>query len=421
MKAIVLSVGDELVLGQTVDTNSAWISRQLSAVGIDIHSHATVGDVQADIEAALRDAIPRADAVIVSGGIGPTEDDVTRQSLAVVMGVPLATDEGWLTHILGWFERLGRKMPETNKVQALIPRGATMIWNHLGTAAGVAAKVDGKPVFLMPGVPKEMQGMFTRDVLPALATGAGGKAIVQRLVHTFGVGESTVAERLGDLMKRGRNPSVGTTVAGGAVSVRINSRFDSKEEAAREADATFDLVRGALGDLIYGEDGGSLALAVMSLMRNRPPGEKPITVSTAESCTGGLLAKYLTDEPGSSTHFECAWVTYSNEAKTKELGVDAKLIESKGAVSEEVATAMATGAHRKSAASYALAITGIAGPDGGSEAKPVGTVCIALAADDGVQVMTFRFPGDREMVRDRSAKMALTMLRFKLMGKPLPF
>ena len=421
MKAIVLSVGDELVLGQTVDTNSAWISAQLSAVGIDIHSHATVGDSQADIEAALRDAIPRADAVIVSGGIGPTDDDVTRQSLAAVMGVPLSIDEGWLAHIRSWFERLGRTMPETNRVQAMIPRGATMIWNHLGTAAGVAATVQGKPVFLVPGVPKEMKGMFTRDVLPALVGTAGGRAIVQRLIHTFGVGESAVAERLGDLMKRGRNPSVGTTVSGGSVSVRINSRFDSKEEAIRQAADTFSLVRGALGDLIYGEDGGSIALAVMSLMKNRPAGEKPMTVATAESCTGGLLAKYLTDEPGSSTHFECAWVTYSNESKTKELGVDAKLIESKGAVSEEVAVAMAVGAHRQSDASYALSITGIAGPDGGSDEKPVGTVCIALAADDGVQVRTFRFPGDREMVRDRSAKTALTMLRFKLMGKPLPF
>lgn len=425
MKVFVLSVGDELVLGQTVDTNSAWISQQLAAMGADVHSHATVGDVQAEIEFALRDAIARADAVVVSGGIGPTDDDVSRQALAAVMNVPLDTNESWLAHLQAWFKSLGRTMPDTNRVQAMIPRGARMIWNHNGTAAGVAANVSGKPVFLMPGVPKEMKAMFTRDVLPALAGTAGGNAIIQRTLHTFGAGESTVAERLGDLMKRGRNPSVGTTVAGGIVSIRINSRFGSVEEATRQSDEIVTAVRSALGDLIFGEDGRSLPEAVADLLFASPLASQPQPfVATVESCTGGLLAGMLTQIAGSSTYFRQGWVTYANEAKINELGdpaLMAELIEKHGAVSEEVAVKMARGGAAVSGAHYTLSITGIAGPGGGTEQKPVGTVCIALTAGEKVQVRTFRFPGDREMVRDRAAKMALTMLRFELLGKPLPF
>lgn len=425
MKAIVLSVGDELVLGQTVDTNSAWISQQLAAVGVDVHSHATVGDVQADIETAIRDSLPRAEVLIVSGGIGPTEDDVTRQALAAVMDVPLEQNESWLKHLRAWFEGLGRKMPETNAIQAMIPRGATMIWNHLGTAAGVTATVQGKPVWLVPGVPKEMKGMITRDVLPVLNKTAGGSAIVQRTLHTFGGGESSIAEKLGDLMQRGRNPSVGTTVAGGVVSVRVNSRFDTVDEASNQAATTVDAVRVALGDLIYGEDGVTLPEAVAALLQESGIAQHSApAVATVESCTGGILAGMLTQVPGSSTYFRQGWVTYDNKAKINELGdpaVMADLIEKHGAVSEEVASKMAAGGAIVSGAHYALAVTGIAGPGGGTDEKPVGTVCIALAAGDQVTARKFRFPGDREMIRDRSAKMALTMLRFELLGKPLPF
>lgn len=426
MKAIVLSVGDELVLGQTVDTNSAWISQQLSGAGIDIHSHATVGDARADIEAAIRDALPRADVIIVSGGIGPTEDDVTRQALAAVMNAPLIVDEGWLAHLRAWFERLGRTMPETNRVQALIPRGATMIWNHLGTAAGVAARVKDKPVFLVPGVPKEMKGMFTRDVLPALVeAGGAGAAIIQRILHTFGVGESAIAERLGDLMNRGRNPSVGTTVANGVVSVRVNSRFNTTDEATTRSDGTCAEIRAALGDLIYGEEETTLPQVVARLLQSDPQAHQHApSVATIESCTGGLLAGMLTQVPGSSAYFRQGWVTYSNESKINELGDPAvmqQLIESHGAVSEQVAAKMALGGATVSGAHYALSITGIAGPDGGTDEKPVGTVCVSLCAGSQCTTRTFRFPGDRETVRDRSAKTALTMLRFHLMGKPLPF
>lgn len=437
MKATILSVGDELVLGQTVDTNSAWISQQLAAVGCDVAAHATVPD---DLD-AIRRAVARfageCDFLIVSGGIGPTEDDLTRQALAAVMATPLELNETWLARLHEFFDKLGRPMPETNKVQAMIPRGARMIENTNGTAAGIDATLgvaaSGHPrecrVFVMPGVPKEMKAMFTRDVLPHVSARTGGAVILSRTLHTFGMGESWVAENLGPQMMRGRNPSVGTTVSHGIVSLRINARYPSRDEAQRELDAATRACEAALGDLIYGADNVTLAAVVAGLLA---PARK--TVATAESCTGGLLAKMLTDVPGSSDYFTQGWVTYSNLAKHERLGVSTEMLNVYGAVSEPVVTAMARNARRLAKTDYALSISGVAGPGGGSAAKPVGTVCIALASqlkpdlrgdaryfDSAVTARTFTFPGDREMVRDRSAKMALTMLRFQLLGKPLPF
>jgi nicotinamide-nucleotide amidase len=319
-------------------------------------------------------------------------------------------------------------MGENNKVQAMFPRGTTPIENTCGTAPGIRAGIQKSRVYVMPGVPKEMKEMFQGSILPELRAmpGAGGSAIVSRTLHTFGAGESLIGERLGELMDRRRNPSVGTTVSGGVVSVRINSYFPSREQALAELEKTAAACRERLGDLIYGQEDQTLAEVVAGLLRSDSVPEslrayQPV-LATAESCTGGLLAKMLTDIPGSSSYFRQGYVTYSNESKTDLLLVPAELIAAHGAVSEAVAQAMARGAQEQSGAPYALAITGIAGPDGGTPQKPVGTVCIALAnGTQPVSVRTFRFPGDREMVRDRSAKMALTMLRFALLAKPMPF
>src|SRR5918993_2644120 len=228
MNAIILSIGDELVLGQTVDTNSAWISQQLAAVGCGVAAHMTVGDDQRAIEQAMLESVGRCDVLIVSGGIGPTEDDLTRQALASIMGVPLDVNETWLKELEEFFAARGRGMPEMNRIQAMIPRGATMIFNHAGTAAGIDATYrsgDQKTicrVFVMPGVPKEMKAMFERDVLPHVTEASDGAVILSRTLHTYGLGESAVAERLGPQMMRGRNPSVGTTVSEGQVSLRVN-------------------------------------------------------------------------------------------------------------------------------------------------------------------------------------------------------
>jgi nicotinamide-nucleotide amidase len=308
----------------------------------------------------------------------------------------------------------------------MLPRGCEMIENTAGTAPGIYCNYqsgDQKtlcPIFVVPGVPKEMRIMFEHGVRPRLARvgveGEVGEVILSTTLHTFGVGESVVAEKLGPLMQRDRNPSVGTTVSDGYVSVRINAYFPSMAEAAERLAGAEAACRAALGDLIWGQEGQTLAEVVGVMLKGNGK-----TVTTAESCTGGLLAKYLTDVPGSSVYFSQGWVTYSNEAKTAMLDVPAELLEKHGAVSEQVVETMAAGARRRAGADYAVAISGIAGPDGGTFEKPVGTVCLALAGADKVLTRRFIFHGDREMVRDRSAKMGLAMLRFELMGKDLPF
>lgn len=432
MRAIILSVGDELVLGQTVDTNSAWISQQLAAAGVPVAAHLTVPDDQPAIEQAMLESVGRCDFLIVSGGIGPTEDDLTRNALAAVMGAPLEVNNRWLAELERFFAARGRDMPAMNRVQAMVPRGARMIFNHAGTAAGIDAAYqsgDQKTtcrVFVMPGVPKEMKLMFTRDVLPHVAGQAGGAVILSRTLHTYGLGESVIGERLGKIMARERNPSVGTTVSEGQVSLRVNARFASVDEARAKLAETVEACRAALGDLIYGEDDDDLPLVVGNLLRARQEGEGAgdegrITVATAESCTGGLLAKMLTDVPGSGDYFGRGWVTYDAEAKQEVLGVGFKMIREQGLVSEAVAVAMATGARQRADATFGIGVTGVAGPGGGTEKTPVGTTCIAVVRADGFLARTFNFPGDREMIRDRAAKTALTMLRFELLGRKLPF
>jgi nicotinamide-nucleotide amidase len=259
-----------------------------------------------------------------------------------------------------------------------------------------------------------MKGMFERDVRPVLKSLSNGRVILSRTLLTAGQGESTVAEKLGDLMRRDRNPSVGTTAAAGLVGLRLNARFDDFQAARRQLDATDAACRAVLGNLIYGQDEQTLAGVVGELLKRNQQ-----TVTTAESCTGGLVAKMLTDLPGSSAYFHAGWVTYSNDIKAKMLGVGERTLSEHGAVSEAVAIEMAIGARRQAQADYALAISGIAGPEGGSDEKPVGTVCIALAHADGDAARTFLFSGDRDGVRQRSAVAALEMLRLHLLGEGL--
>lgn len=429
MNAIILSIGDELVLGQSLDTNSQWLSRPLVAVGCDVSEHLTVPDHQRSIERTIHECSQRCDFLVITGGIGPTADDLTRQALAVVMRQELELSEAWLAKLEEFFRVRGRPMPESNRIQAMIPTGARMINNDHGTAAGIDAKLtverlipghSPRPhecrVFVMPGVPKEMMPMFETDVLPHIQQAGGGAAIVSKSLHTFGRGESSVAEQLGALMDRSRNPSVGTTVSGGIVTLRINSRFKTVQEATQQLEDTAQQCRAILGDLIWGEDDQTLQAVVGKMLS-----ERKLEVATAESCTGGLLAKLITDVPGSSDYFTTGFITYSNRAKYERLGVSMEIINVFGAVSEKVVEAMASNARRLAKADIALAISGVAGPGGGSEAKPVGTVCIALSHEAGVIARQFFLPGDREWVRDRSAKTALAMLRFHLLGREMPF
>lgn len=420
--AAILSVGDELVLGQTVDTNSAWLSAQLASVGVRVAIHQTVGDDQSSIEQAIRE-LARFPLLLVTGGIGPTEDDLTRQALADVLQQPLELDEGWLRELHRFWQQRGRVMPQVNRVQAMVPRTATMIHNHAGTAAGIRARIGECDVFVMPGVPREMKLMFERDVLPYVRSLAGGAVILSRTLHTFSQGESAIAEMLGDLMRRDRNPSVGTTVSGGVVSLRLNARFDDRLAAEKAIAETEAACRARLGSLVFGADEQTLQQVVVRQLL-----DARATVSTAESCTGGLIAKMITDVPGSSGCFHAGFIVYSNAAKCERLGINREMLGAFGAVSEPVVEALARNARRLTRSTYALSVSGIAGPEGGSPSKPVGTVCLALAfprahdpKETDVLVRTVHLVGDRDLIRDRAAKTALTLLRYKLLDQPPPF
>jgi nicotinamide-nucleotide amidase len=418
MNAIILSIGDELVLGQTVDTNSAWLSVRLAAVGCAVIAHLTIADDQPAIEQAIRETSVNCQLLIISGGLGPTPDDLTRQALAAVMRRPLEPNAQWMAELERFFAVRKRPMPEANRIQAMIPRSAKMIFNTAGTAAGIETDLGDCRAYVVPGVPKEMKAMFERDIFPFVQSKSDGAVILSQTLHTFGLGESAVAEMLGDLMRRDRNPSVGTTVSNGVVSLRINSRFPDGAQAQREIESTVAACRAALGPLIYGEEDDTLQAIVGAMLTSANGGP---TVATAESCTGGLLGKMLTDISGSSAYYRFGWVTYANQAKQELLGVPLETLTEFGAVSEPVVRAMAEGARMRAKSTYALSISGIAGPDGGTPAKPVGTVCIALASPNGTEARAFLFPGDREFIRDRSAKMALTMLRYQLLGVKMPF
>lgn len=411
MNAQILSIGTELTLGQTVDTNAAWLAQRLAAVGIDCGLHVTVPDDRPAITRAIRTASAEAALVLVSGGLGPTADDLTRDALADAMGVDLRLDANSLNRIEDFFRSRGRTMRESNSGQAMVPIGARPIENTCGTAPGLQARVGDADVYVMPGVPFEMKVMFERSIEPILVARTGGAVIVQRTLHTFGMPESQLGEQIADLMRRDRNPAVGTSAADLVISIRVNAKAETAEAAGRLAETDVAELRRRLGDVVFGEDGQTLADAVAARLIQRRQ-----TVSTAESCTGGLIAKRLTDVPGSSAYFVQGFVTYANEAKRRLLGLASELIETHGAVSPQVAEAMAVNCRRVSGTDYALAATGIAGPSGGSPDKPVGLVFVALADADGVTVKELRL-GDnlsRARIRDRTAKIALNLLRLRL-------
>lgn len=414
MKAIILSIGDELILGQTIDSNSAWLSSRLADRGIMPLYHKTVADsLEATVE-AIRLAVSETELVIVTGGLGPTLDDLTRQALAALLKKPLDLHPPSLERMKAFFKVLGREMPPSNRIQALIPRGAEVLDNDWGTAPGIKMKIGKTQVFALPGVPREMEKMAERYIFPLFTRGSGHVVLVESLA-AFGAGESVMAEKLGELMRRDRNPTVGTTVSGGVVTIRVRSEAQTPELARKHLVRTVALIKDRLGEMIYAVGGESLAGVVSQLAL-----AKAKRVVAAESCTGGLVAKLLTDIPGSSAWFEGGWVTYSNALKEQQLSVPETLIEKDGAVSETVACAMAEGALKHSTADFSVALTGVAGPEGGTAAKPVGMVWIAVGYRDGNKLASraecFRFPGDREMIRDRAAKTALNLLRLELMS-----
>ncbi len=414
MNAIIISIGTELTTGRSTDTNAAWLAAKLAAIGITCDRHVTVKDDRAAATATLTEASATADLVLVTGGLGPTPDDLTRHALADALGTELALHQPSLDAIADFFRQRKRTMTESNRVQAMFPTSATAIENTCGTAPGIHATLNKADVYILPGVPREMKTMFERDVLPGITGAAGDTVLVQHTLKTFSAPESRLGEQLADLMTPGRNPAIGTSAQDWVIAIHIDAQADSRDEALRLIDADAADIRRRLGDAVFGEGDDTLAHAVAHLLISQHK-----TVATAESCTGGLIAKRLTDVSGSSTYFIQGHVTYANEAKHRLLNVPMELIEVHGAVSRHVAETMAANCRELAGADYALATTGIAGPTGGTPEKPVGLVFIALATPTEMIVKELHIGEStpRNAIRDRASKSALNQLRLQLIGR----
>jgi len=408
--AAVLCVGEELVLGEIDNTNSTHIATALRGAGWPVSEIRAVGDDLDRIVDALR-ALARAHAaLVVTGGLGPTEDDLTRRALAQAVQAPLREDPEALRGIEARFATLGRTVSARNRIQAMLPAGARALHNPMGTAPGIALTIKGCPTFALPGVPREMAHMLAHEVIPALGPGPRG-AVVVRTLHLWGLPESEVGERLADLMARGREPAVGTRVQDSIITVRIVACGADPAQAQTQADAHDALVRSRVGDAVFARDGETLAETVVRLLADRAQ-----TLAVAESCTGGLVGKLITDVPGASAVFREGFVTYTNEAKVGRVRVPPPLLSAHGAVSEPVARALAEGARSAAGADYGLGITGIAGPTGGTPRKPVGLVHVAASGPGWTDHRANRYHTDRKGNRTRAAYTALGLLWRRLRG-----
>lgn len=409
MNIATLSIGDELLCGEVVDTNQSQIAGRLFAAGLPVARHLTVADDQEAIAAALSELAARCQAIVVTGGLGPTPDDLTAAAAARAAGVALEPSAQALAHLARCSERVPGGLHPANDRQALVPHGSSLIPNPLGTACGFQLTLAGARCFFLPGVPFEMERMLEQSVLPALLAEAGGDRGVRSTLKLFGVSEAAAAAELDGLLPEGSPVQLAYCVKFPEVHLilRAPARHGALLEAAGAA------VRDRLGRYLFAEDGETMDSTLAALFR-----ESRLTLALAESCTGGLIAERITRSAGSSAWFLEGAVTYSNAAKQRMLGVPAELIESRGAVSAEVASAMARGARAASGADLALSVTGIAGPDGGTPEKPVGTVFIALAHRGGCLVEPFQFPGDRDRVRSITCFSALNLLRNYLLALP---
>jgi nicotinamide-nucleotide amidase len=412
----IITIGDELLLGFTVDTNAAHLARELSSLGIQVRRRASVGDDATEIADAVKAALARTGAVITTGGLGPTSDDLTKPSIAALFGREMVLDEDTLERIRKIFRARGYPgpFPEANRAQAMIPVGARILTNRHGSAPGIWLEDDaGRWVAMLPGVPREMKGMLADTLGPILAERAGAteRVVRSRTLRTTGIAESALADSIGDLVRTMTSLSVAYLPGADGVDVRLTARALEPGAADELLGREGDRLRERIGGAVYGEGTTNLASVVIDLCRARD-----LRIAVAESCTGGLLGARITAVPGSSAVFIGGVIAYADRVKRDMLGVDATDLELHGAVSERVVWRMAAGARERFAADIGVAISGVAGPGGGSSEKPVGTVWVALNVRERATVMVRRYPGDRDEIRERAVQAALDMMRHALLG-----
>lgn len=406
MKAEIIAVGSELLTPDRIDTNSLFLTEELNKLGIEVARKSVVGDDPDLLGETFRDAMKRVELVISSGGLGPTEDDLTRETVAELLGRKLRKSEEILRYIEGRFRELGREMPSVNVRQAMVPEGAEPLHNPRGSAPGLWIEDAGRIVALLPGPPRELKPLFIEQILPRLGKRVSGVRMFHRELRVAGMGESSVDQRIAPIYKRYADVATTILAAPGEIQVHLRMWTADPGHAKKTLDELEQGVGFALTDRVFSRDGSSMEEVVArTLMLNSA------TISAAESCTGGLLAQRLTSIAGSSSYFLGGVVCYSNELKVAWAGVPPEVIAGKGAVSPEVASALADGIRRSVGSTLGVGITGIAGPGGGSEEKPVGTVHIAVASAGAVKERAARFPGDRETIRWHASQIALDMVR----------
>jgi nicotinamide-nucleotide amidase len=409
LTAEIIAIGSELLAPDRTDTNSLWLTEQLNRLGIEVKLKTIVGDDDARLEEAIKDATRRSKVVITTGGLGPTEDDITRKITARALGRRLLLDENVLAEIKQRFQSFGVTMPERNSRQAMVIEDAEVLPNPNGTAPGMFLEHNGTAIVLLPGPPREMQPMFGNHVVSKLEQRSGSMRVVRRMLRVAGMGESAVDEKIAPVYTKYENPQTTILFNQSEIEIHLTARGRTEDEANHLLDRVVLEVEEQLGNAIFAfrgekmEEVIGLKLAVGGY-----------TLAVAESCTGGLLAQRITEVPGSSKYFIEGVVTYSNESKTRLLGVEPILLLEHGAVSGPVAEAMSEGMRNRAATDFALSITGIAGPDGGTEDKSVGTVFIAISSEAGTEHRRLKVPGDRNLIRWRATQAALDLLRRRL-------
>jgi nicotinamide-nucleotide amidase len=404
--AEIIAIGSELLTPTRLDTNSLWLTEKLNGIGIEVKLKTIVGDDEARLEETIKDALRRSNMIILTGGLGPTEDDITRKITARAIDRKLILNEHALETIKGFFKRVNRPMPEINSRQAMVIEGAEVLENPNGTAPGMYIEHDGRTITLLPGPPREMMPMFENLVLPKLSTKAGEIRVVRRLLRVAGMGESAVDELIAPIYTQYKNPQTTILFNRGEIEIHLTAQAKRAEDAEALLNTLSTQIKERLGDAVFALHGESMEEVVGLSLKTRKA-----TIAVAESCTGGLIAQRLTEVAGSSSYFMEGVVAYSNEAKVRTLNVPAEMIEKYGAVSAEVAEAMAEGIRLRAGTDFGLAVTGIAGPSGGTEEKPVGLVYIALSEEGHNQHRKLMLPGDRHLIRWRSSQAALDLLR----------